>query len=219
MSYSSHVSSFSIAILCLGLIGCATTKPVAYAGLASSSQLHASKTDKSGRVPYEYSTHEVDWRKYSSVVIDPVSIYNGLDSQFEKVSEADKRELARYMHEQFQEKLAARYRVVSEPGAQVLRVKLTLTGVKPTTPVAATFVDVAAGPCNIVQSIRGKEGLFKGSVSYAVEVYDSATSRLLSAYVQKQYPTAMNVVANFGSLGAAKTGICKGSEDLLTRLN
>jgi len=103
MSYSSHVSSVSFAILCLGLVGCATTKPVAYAGLASSSQLQPNQTDKSGRIPYEYSASEVDWRKYSSVVIDPVSIYNGLDSQFEKVSEADKRELAQYMHEQFQE--------------------------------------------------------------------------------------------------------------------
>ena len=85
--------------------------------------------------------------------------------------------------------------------------------------VAVTKFDLAGGPYNVVQSIRGKEGAFSGSVSYAVEIYDASNNRLLSAYVSKQYPNAMNVKASIGGLGAAKAGIRKGAEDLVARLN
>jgi len=56
-------------------------------------------------------------------------------------------------------------------------------------------------------------------VSYAVEVYDATTNRLLHAYVEKQYPNAMNVGATLGSLSAAKTGIRKGADELVAKLN
>ena len=55
--------------------------------------------------------------------------------------------------------------------------------------------------------IRSKEEALSGSVSYAVEIYDAATNRLLNAYEAKQYPTAMNVNASFGASGASKVGI------------
>jgi hypothetical protein len=58
-----------------------------------------------------------------------------------------------------------------------------------------------------------------GPVSYAVEIYDASTNQLLSAYVAKQYPNAMNIAATFGSLSASKTGIKKGAQDLLARLD
>ena len=70
-----------------------------------------------------------------------------------------------------------------------------------------------------VQSVRGGQGAFSGSVSYAVEVYDSGNGRLLKAYVSKQYPNLMNLVAAFGSLGAAKTGIDKGADALVEQLH
>jgi hypothetical protein len=73
--------------------------------------------------------------------------------------------------------------------------------------------------CNGVQSIRGGQGAFSGSVSYAVEVYDGASGQLLKAYVSKQYPNAMNLPAAFGSLGAAKTGLDKGADALVAQLH
>jgi hypothetical protein len=57
-----------------------------------------------------------------------------------------------------------------------------------------------------------------GSVSYSVEIYDAASNLLLKAFVTKQYPNAMNIVATFGSLHAAKTGIEKGADALVASL-
>ena len=49
--------------------------------------------------------------------------------------------------------------------------------------------------------------------------YDAPTNRLLNAYVEKQYPSAMNVKATVGSLSASKTGIQKGADALVAKLN
>ena len=222
-SFSSRRSLFlglSIVSSAIVLTGCASTKPRAYADLASASQLRPNSQDRSGRVPYNYSTR-VDWRKYTEVIVAPVAIYRGSDSQFEKVSEQDKDILAKYMQAQFAQSLAERFRITNTPSPGSLRVQLTLTGAKRSTQVISTFThfDLAGTPYNVVQSVRGKEGLMMGSVSYAVEIYDASTDRLLSAYVEKQYPNAMNVKSTFGGLSAPKTGIRKGAESLVAHLD
>ena len=210
----------AVVAACVALGACASTQPVRYASLESSSQLQPNTSDRSGHVPYDYSSH-VDWSQYSNAVVDPVVIYRGQDAQFEKVSEEDKQALANYMQTQFSEALGSRFSIADRPGDRTLRVQLTLTGAKTTKQFVGTFTkfDLAGGPYNVVQSIRGKEGALSGSVSYAVEIYDASSDRLLAAYVAKEYPNAMNVKATLGALGASKVGIKKGAKDLLARLN
>jgi len=225
MSPSSTRRSFAPYAVCIVsmavvLTGCASTRPIAYSDLASSSKLRPNTQDKSGRMPFSYS-EQVDWRQYNQVIVEPVAVYRGSDAQFKKISEEGKNELAQYMQEQFSEKLSEHFRVVKTGSSHTLRIQLTLTGAKKSTQFVSTFThfDLAGGPYNVVQSARGKEGMMMGSVNYAVEIYDASTNRLLNAYVEKQYPNAMNVKSTFGSLGAAKTGISKGADALVAQLD
>ncbi|CAI1183203.1 MULTISPECIES: DUF3313 domain-containing protein [Enterobacterales] len=209
------VSRPAILVLAVALAGCAGTAPVRYADIESSSRLMPNADDQSDRIPYRYST-PVDWKKYTGIIIEPVVIYQGADNQFGDVSPEDRKALADYMHSKFSEALRPRFREVSAPTGDAIRLKLTLTGADTTTPFVGTFTkfDLAGGPYNIVQSIRGKEGMLNGSVNYVVEIYDASTQRLLNAYVAKQYPNAMNVGASIGSLSAAEVGLDKGAEEL-----
>src|SRR5216684_341712 len=134
MYKSSSVYALLALSTCVTLNGCSSTRPIPYSGIASSSKLQLNKNDKSGHVPFNYSTG-VEWEKYSSVIVEPVTIYRGDDNQFQKVSEEDKRILAQYMEDQFREKLGTKYPVVSSPQPDTLKVELTLTGAKPTTRV------------------------------------------------------------------------------------
>ncbi len=170
-------------------------------------------------IPYSYSSH-TNLKTYDKIIIDPVSIYKGPDNQFGTITEEDKASLAAYMYAQFAEKLSSRFRITTSPGPNTLLLKLTLTGAATTTPVLSTFsrLDLSGGLYNGVQSIRGGEGTFTGSVLYVVEVYDASTSQILCAYIAKQYPNSMNIGASFGSLTAAKVGIEKGSEKLVKQL-
>src|SRR5471030_2488617 len=86
----------------LGIIlaGCAGTPPAHYAGIDSTSQLQPNTGQESDRIPFRYST-QVDWKKYTCVIIDPVVIYQGVDNQFAELSVEDRRTLATYMQNQF----------------------------------------------------------------------------------------------------------------------
>jgi len=202
------------------LAACSTPDPVAYGGLSSSSYLKPNQADSSGHVPYAFSS-PVDWRRYSKAVIEPVAVYTGLDNQLEDLSPEDRIELATYMQEEFANALAKRFRPAAGSGPDTLRIRVTLTGAATNTAVISTLAhfDLTGTLYNGVQAVRGGEGMMMGSVSYAVEIYDAPSNRLLEAFVAKQYPGAYNIGATFGSLAAAKTGIDKGAEALAQRFN
>ncbi|ORM65533.1 DUF3313 domain-containing protein [Pantoea rodasii] len=218
----SHLSCGRILLLTsvLALAACSSTSPVKYAGLASSPKMTANTADDSDRVPFRYAA-PVDWSKYRAITLDPVEIYTGSDAQFNDLSPEDRQRLADYLHKKFSETLAEKFVMNTSAGTSpTLRLKLTLTGADTTPQVVGTFTkfDLAGGPYNIVQSVRGGRGLMSGYVNYAVEIKDAATDKLLLAYVTEQYPNAMNVGATFGSLSAAETGIDKGADQLLEKL-
>jgi hypothetical protein len=200
--------------------GCTTADPTVYSGLASASQLRPNIEDSTGRVPYRYKSNVV-WRQYNKIIVDPVTVYSGPDNQFVKMADKDKSVLARYMQDQFAERLRTRFALVNNPGPGTLRLHLTLTGAKDTTPFLGPFshLDVGGNVINAAQAVRGREGTMAGSVNYAVEIYDAASNRLLSAYVTKQYPNAMNAGATFSALKGSKVGIDKGADALLAELN
>ena len=201
------------------LAGCASNDPVRYAGLDSSSHLTPNTGDEYDRIPFRYGPG-VDWKKYDSIIIDPVTIYQGPDNQFGDMPQSDRQKLATDMQEKFSAALRPRFREETTASPTTLRLKLTLTGADTTTQFVGTVTkfDLAGGPYNIVQAIRGGQGMLSGYVNYAVEIYDAATNKLLHAYVAKQYPNAMNISATFGSLSAAEVGIEKGAEELAETL-
>ncbi|WP_184557762.1 DUF3313 domain-containing protein [Xanthomonas arboricola] len=206
----------TLAVAGISLIGCSSTRPLPYSQLPSSSYLRPHDGSRGDRMPYAYHSN-VDWTRYRAAIVEPVAIYRGPDAQFEEVPEQDKRMLADDMQQQFGYALARRWRPTTVADGDTVRVRLTLTGAKPSKRVLGTVmkVDLGGGSYNAVQAARGKEGAFSGSVSYAVEIFDAQSDRLLAAYVEKQYPSAMNIKASLGAYGAAKAGIRKGAERLL----
>jgi hypothetical protein len=208
-----------VSALTLALTACSSVQPVAYSGISSSPQLKQNRDDDAAKVPYRYAAPVV-WSPYTQVMIEPVVVYRGNDNQFADMPDDDKAALADYMGKTFAAKLAKRFEIASQPSPATLRVKLTLTGAEKTTALVGQVMhfDIAGNLYNGVQAIRGGKGAFSGSVTYAVEVYDSSSNRLLRAYVSNQYPNAMNLPAAFGSLSAARTGLDKGAEALVAQL-
>ncbi|MEE8729992.1 MAG: DUF3313 domain-containing protein [Rahnella inusitata] len=201
------------------LTGCASTQPVPYTGVTSSSQMKPDTQDESGHIAYSFSA-PTDWNKYSRALLDPVVIYQGADAQFDDVSPEQKQALASYMQQAFGKSVGEHFPLTNAITPGTLRIRLTLTGAETTTPVLGTFsrFDLMGGPYNIVQSVRGKQGSFTGSVSYAVEIYDAPSNQLLKAYISKQYPNSLNIGASWGALSAAETGLDKGAEQLQDQL-
>jgi hypothetical protein len=192
----SAIAAFSL------LSACAGPQPVAYSGLSSSGYLKPN-VNGPAKIPYAYAAN-VNWRNYSKIIVEPVAVYQGPDNQFGNISSQDREALAAYMDNAFAKKLGRHYTLVDAPQPNTLRIKLTLTG--------------AVNLYNGVQAVRGGPGAMTGSVFYSVEIYDAQSNQLLEAYVTKQYPNPENIMASFGSLGAAKTGIDKGANALVAQL-
>jgi hypothetical protein len=216
---SHRLSRISLIAFSTVVAGCQSTDPVAYSALSSATYLKPNTSDRSGRVPFSYN-RQVNWSSYRSVIIDPVTIYRGVDNQFGKMEEKDKAFLADYMKTEFTRSLSKRFSIVTTPTDETLRVKLTLAGAKTNTPGLTTVAkfDLAGGAYNVVQAARGKEGAMSGSVNYAVEIYDAGSNRLLAAYVMKQYPSALNVSASWSRLDASMVGIKKGADVLVEQM-
>jgi len=123
------------------------------------------------------------------------------------------------MQRSFESRLRRKYALTKFPGPGTLRLKLELTGAKANAVISTVAKLMPVGlAVNGLQAARGKEGTLSGSINYSVEVYDSATNDLLLAYVSKQYPSALDLSASLGPLGASKVGIDKGAEALLSKL-
>ena len=213
------MKSIPAAVGCLLLVSCAGPQPAPYAGLSSSAYLKPNHGADSGKIPYRYKT-AVDWSRYQNAIIDPVVIYSGPDNQFGSMSDESRQDLAQYAQTAFTNSLTRRFVLVKDPGPGTVRIKVTLTGAKASTPVISSLahLDIGGNLYNGVQAISGGGGLMTGWVIYAVEIQDASSGQLLEAYEEKQYPNALNPMATFGSLAAAKTGIDKGSDALANRL-
>lgn len=219
MKQFSGAGRLAVLALCAAAGGCASLTPVAYTEIATSRQMTPNPSDRTGRIPYRYQT-QVDWRTYDKVMLDPVAVYRGSDQQFGEMSEQDKALLAAMLQTRFVDKLRTRFTIVNTRGPNTLRVRLTLTGAVPNTPLLGTMsrFDLAGAVYNGVQAARDGEGSMTGSVIYAVEIFDAANGRLLSAFVSKQYPSPYNIKASVGALSAAEAGIDAGADALLAQL-
>lgn len=128
------------------LSGCATTRPLAYQGLASKPELARNPQDKSGHLPFMYSAPNIDWSKYHSVILDPVTIYLGPDQQFGKLSGADQARLANDAQNKFASELKTKYTLVSSPGPGLSGISCLRHNMLPRRMHASQTENPAGGP-------------------------------------------------------------------------
>lgn len=200
----------SLWLLSLIMVGC-NTEPKPYTGLNSASQLEPSQV-RSGN--YRYMAPDVNYKKYTRFIIAPVQIYRGEDAQFGNTSEADKQTIADFMRKEFTKTISKSYSVVNEPGTNVADIRITLTGIETTTPGLSTVTHVL--PIGLVRNLgtaaTSGQGSFMGSVTYAIEIHDSQSGKLIAAVVAKQYANAMDLTATFAGLDSTKDGVIEGAE-------
>jgi hypothetical protein len=212
-----RTASAALLIGALMVAGCASSTPVAYQQLPSAAQLRPVKNSDE---PFQYRSATADLRRYSKLVVDQATIYDGPDGQFGSVSREDRQIIADYLRREFIRVLGERYQIVAAPEPGAARLHLTLTGLETSTPVLSTITHVV--PFGLVangaRQATDRNGTFFGSVSYAAELSDATTGELLYAYVTKQTPDALDVTASLGTLDAARTGVRIGARHLLDEL-
>ncbi|WCJ64986.1 DUF3313 domain-containing protein [Agrobacterium tumefaciens] len=210
------IRTFHRAIFILGasaLCASCSTKPALYQELSSSRQLRATSPQTDQRVAFNTNLAPGGLKAYASVILEPVRIYRGKDSQFGDLSEHSKTELARHADLSFRRELAHQQLLDGEPGKTALRMRVTVTGATGSVPLlsTATRLTPVGFAMSGLRSVGDKEGNFSGAVIYAVELFDAANDSLVYAFVTRQYPNALNITATILPLDAAKAGIERGA--------
>jgi len=204
-------SAVVLATLSLAAAGCASTTPTPPPGsVADQSAMQASST-VGGRI--SWVRPDTNFTKYTSVVIAPVTIYDGSDTDWGNTGPADRTEIANYLQSAYSKAMGQSLRIVSAPGPNTLLLKMELVGVTSDVPVAATISHVypAGVLANVFDQTQDKPGTFSGSVTYALSLYDSTTNTLLAAAVNKKFPDALNIGATLSTNAAAEAAIDQGA--------
>ena len=206
----SRCSKAALAALTLAVTACANTTPNATPGIPEASNMQASSS-VTGRI--SWVRPGTDFRKYTSVMIAPVSIYDGSDTDWGNTAPADRTEIANYLQAAYSKAIGQTLRIVNRPGPNTLLLKMQLVGVQSNVPVASTVSRIypAGLVANVFNQASDKPGTFSGSVTYAVSLFDSTSNTLLAAAINKKFPEALDITSTLSTNAAAKAGIDQGA--------
>lgn len=199
--------------------GCGGDKPTT--AQAGGQTVQLKEEDLAGRGAMLYRSATFDPKRYRRFILEPVAIHQAQGAKYASNDAAYLRSLTQFMQAEFVRVIGARYPIVTQPGPDVLRVKLTLAGTENNVPVVSTVSHVlpVGLAANLVQSARGEAGSFTGSVTLGGELTDSVTNQPMVVFVQRRYPDALNIGATFTSEEAHRDAITQAIEAYLKRID
>ena len=209
---------FRLAICCGGLVlaGCAGQTPKTTGGL----DLPLQPSQYPGTLVYR--APDVQSGKYKSIFVDNADIYRSADADFGGASEEDKARLAQQLSTEFKSALTKhKYALTGQNGQGVVRLHLTLAGIKESKPVAATVLRLTplGLGASAAKTVTGGSSALVGSVTVSGELFDAETGEALAGFVATESPIALDITSGLGKLRAAELGIERGSEEFAVALD
>lgn len=191
----------ALALICGLLVGCAAPTKEAPSGFMKTyPPFQPGPTEGIDQV---YLKPGLDLGRYNRVMLEEVQFYlkKGVAEQGLQASEL--KELADTFHRAVFEALGNAYPLVTEPGADVLRVRMALTDIEVSNPAVSGVTTVL--PVGLAVSVVNKAATGSytgvGGASMEVEFLDSTTGERLGAGIDTFSGSKMS---GFTKLGAAK---------------
>jgi hypothetical protein len=179
-----------IILLMLSLInGCAATKPgpvPQYTGfLPDYSLLQKGKPGQAERV---YIKPDVKWAEYTKILLDPVTLWRGQESQLNGISQKDAQAMADYFYSLIYRKFAQDYEMVNKPSPNTLRFSVAIVKLEEDRvflETISTIVPQLRLATGLVHRVSGQSPL-AGKASVEAKVTDAKTGTLLAEGVDER---------------------------------
>ena len=124
----------------------------------------------------------VDFSKYNKLMIDSVVFYFADDSEYKGIDPEFMKEMADKFNKTLVDTLNPTYPIVADPGPDVARLRVAITGIKQSMPVLSGVTSII--PVGIVISTvkRGTTGSWAGSGATSAEfmALDSTTNQVIA---------------------------------------
>lgn len=153
-----------------------------------------------GEALFVYRNPKVNWTTYAKVIIDPVSVWLGKDSQLLDVSPEDRQRMANDLWSKLIEVLRKDYEIVHKPGPRTLRIQAALTEAEESLMVLDIVSSVVPQIRAISEAkylVTGTAG-FVGKASVEAKMTDAQTGELLMAGIDRR-AGSKNVKGSFNT--------------------
>ena len=185
-----------ITMVFLLLSGCATTNGKAkesegpkYSGFLSDySQL---KPEAEGSKAMKYVNPQADMKKYKKFILEKIIVYLKDDAEYKGIDPDAMKAMTDYFHEAIVRELGSDYPIVTDPGPDVLRLRIAITDLAPTKTAVTVLVLVTpyATVADLASGAASKSGSppYLGHAAIEVEGIDSETLQSVFAYVEQRF--------------------------------
>lgn len=145
----------------------------------------------------------VEFKKYQKLMLDSVIFYLAPDSEDMGIDANQMKELSDAFNQEIVNALKGKYLLVSDPGPDVVRLKIAITGIKKSKPVVSAVTSVVPVGIGISLIKKGVTGSYSGSGKTAAEfmALDSMSNEVIVAAVDER---SAGFTERFTTLGAAK---------------
>jgi len=157
---------------------------------------------------YRYRDPTADFGKYNKLLVDRIKIWFKDDSEYKGIDADELKQLTDYFYKAIEEAVGDAYPMVSEPGPDVLRLRIAVTDLVPNKPEASVtslvvpFLWVGEAGAGAAMKEAGATP-FTGEASIELEALDSMSSKQLAAYIEtrlgKKYQWTEGVVEGVSS--------------------
>jgi len=210
-----------ITIAALYFIGCSAThraRSVQASGfLKNYSQLKEGDGD---RAVLSYINQAIQWKSYRKIILEPVKIYAGKDSDLRNASNEELSALANYFTAALYEELKKDYILVTSPGHDVMVVRAAITDADESEVVLdtiTTIVPFGLALSTLKHVVTGSDS-FVGDAQAEMEIIDSMSGARMAAAVDKRIGSKA-LKSKFGAWNHAKESFDYWAKQLRERLN
>jgi hypothetical protein len=189
-----------IGLAFMGLTGCASGQK--YSGFLGDNYKNL-QAGPEGGVKERWIKPGVMFGKYNKLMVDSVIFYFADDSEYKGIDPNEMKELSDEFNKAIVEALKDKYPIVTEPGPDVARLRIAITGFKASKPVISGISSIV--PAGIAISVvkKGAAGSWTGSgaTSAELELLDSLSNNAILAAVDEK---TAGFTERFSKWGSAK---------------
>ena len=145
----------------------------------------------------------VDFSKYEEFMIDSVVFFLANESEYKGIDGNEMKELTDAFNLELANALKDKYPMVSEPGPDVLRIRVAITNVKLSKPVLSGVTTIIPIGLGVSLIKKGTTGAWTGSGEIGAELLaiDTITNEVIAA---AQDERSAGFTERFSKLGSAK---------------
>lgn len=153
-----------------------------------------------------YWNPDADFTAYDKVIIDPVTVWLGTESNLKDVAPPERQQLADSFHAAMAQELGKDFEIVTAPGPGTMRVRIALTDARSSNPTLDT-ISTYIPQVRLLQTaatMGSDTAGFVGEASAEGEVIDAQTGKLLASGVDRRAGTKALGDSTFSSWGDAE---------------